>query len=259
MGVGDAMIDIHSHLIPRIDDGARSVDQTLSVLRQFAADGVHDVVLTPHLRASELNIDPEDALERRTAFYEPLRARAPDVPRLHLGFEIMLDQPLPRAATDRRFSLAGSRFYLVEFPPTVVGRFAANALEQIAEFDVVPIVAHPERYHACSVPTIAAWRDVGALIQVDATTLTRNSIRGRHARQIVAAGFADVVAADNHGDRRSMKTAVTFLEERGYADAARQLTARNAKEILEDGKPMRCRPIALKEGVWSRIKGYMGY
>ncbi len=252
------MIDIHSHLIPNIDDGSRSVEQSLETLERFAADGVEDVILTPHLRASEINIDPEDVWERRQAAFDPLRRQAPARPRLHLGFEIMLDQHLPEAAKDRRFTLAESRFCLVEFPWTIVARFATLALGQVVKLGLVPVVAHPERYSACSVSAVNEWRGVGAKIQVDATTLTRNSARGRNARKLVAAGLADVLAADNHGDRRSLKTGAQFLVHAGHEAAAHQLTVSNTREILQDGELRECPQVNLKEGIWSRLKGLMG-
>ena len=89
------MIDIHSHLLPDIDDGSRTVAQSALVLNQFAEQGVTDVILTPHISAGELELDKGDALERREVAFQLLSREAPAVPRLHLGFEIMLDHPLP--------------------------------------------------------------------------------------------------------------------------------------------------------------------
>ena len=67
------MIDIHSHLLPSIDDGPRSVNRPVKVLSRFAADGVTDVVLTPHARSSDFAMDAEDALERRDVAMAQLR------------------------------------------------------------------------------------------------------------------------------------------------------------------------------------------
>ena len=69
----------------------------MKVLEQFAADGVTDVVLTPHARSSDLAMDAEDAIEKREVALGQLLEVAPAVPRLHLGFEILMDQPLPAA------------------------------------------------------------------------------------------------------------------------------------------------------------------
>ena len=217
------------------------------------------MVLTPHVRASDLTMDPEDALEQREVAFDPLRSRAPSSPRLHLGFEIMLDQPLSAAVTgDRRFSLAESRYYLVEFYLPVAPESVLAAVQQMARAGVVPVVAHPERYLRSSVRTVAAWRAAGAKVQVDATGLTRSTQRGRRARQLVVAGLADVVAADNHGDRSGVNTAVQFLEQHGFPEAAHRLSTENPQAIVEDRVLVDVPPVPLPEDMWSRMKNIMG-
>ncbi len=253
------LIDIHSHLLPAIDDGSRSVEQSLQVLEWFATEGVTDVILTPHVRASELAHDPDDSLERRAIAFDALKAHAPDSPKLHLGFEIMLDQPLPTLVMgDRRFSLAGSRYYLVEFHWSIAIQSAEAALRKISQAGAIPVVAHPERYDSCGPQAATAWCAAGARMQVDATTLVRSSLRGRRARQLVAHGLASVVAADNHGGDRCISTAVRFLEERGAPEAAHWLSTKNTAAMLQDRDVTDVPAISLREDVWNRIKHIMG-
>jgi protein-tyrosine phosphatase len=257
-GVGEGLlllIDIHSHLLPSIDDGSQSVEQSVSVLEQFAQQGITDVVLTPHVRASELALDPEGVLERRDSAFELLGCEVPEWPRLHVGFEIMLDQPIgDETLSDRRFALAGSRYYLVEFYLSVASASVEAALKQIVEAGVVPLVAHPERYGMCSATAATRWREMGAKIQVDATTLTRSSQRAAKARQIVRSGSADVLAADNHGDQRNLSEAFEFLAQQGSPKVAQMLTVENARSVLED-RPMETVPaVVIREGFWSKFK-----
>lgn len=252
------MIDLHSHLIPGIDDGSRSVERSLRVLRNLAEDGVEHVVLTPHVSANQIALEGERWVARRAAAFLALQERASDEPRLHLGFEIMLDEPLPELATgDRRFALAGSRYYLVEFPLAIVAEFAATVLRHMAQAGVTPLVAHPERYDACSPRVVEAWRDAGARIQVDATALTRPTRRGRRARALVAEGLADVVAADNHGDRRTLLTARRYLERRGHAEAARRLTETNPRAVLDDGPMVEVPPAPMRETLVDRLRRFV--
>lgn len=104
------MIDLHSHLLPNIDDGSRSVEQSVTALRRFAEAGVQHVVLTPHLRASEIVQHGDDMVAQREETLAILGPEAPNPPILHQGFEIMLDEPMPAVALrDRRYALAGSR------------------------------------------------------------------------------------------------------------------------------------------------------
>ena len=204
-------------------------------------------------------MDAEDALERRQIAFDALRSEAPPVPRLHLGFEIMLDQPLPEAVLrDARFALAGSRYYLVEFYLSVAAESAQVVLRRISDAGKVPLVAHAERYDACNVETMRAWRAAGAKIQVDARALVGSTARGRNARQLVAAGLADVVAADNHADTRTMKPGEGFFAERGYVEVGQLLCIENPRAVVEDGEMRDAPPIPLREKLWSRVKGVVG-
>lgn len=249
------MIDIHSHLLPDIDDGSRSVAQSVAVLQAFAGQGVHEVILTPHLRASEIATDPEDPIERRGVAFAELCDAELKRPTLHLGFEIMLDQPYPEEGLHhRRFSLAGSRYHLVEFPNAVVADFAGGVLAHMVEAGAIPIIAHPERYRCCSIETITGWRSAGAKVQVDATTLTRPTGRGRRARELLAAGLADVLAADNHGDSRTLGTGVAYLADRGGAAQVTRLTEDNPRAIVEDRDVVDVAPLELKEGLVGRLR-----
>jgi protein-tyrosine phosphatase len=257
------VIDIHSHLLPGLDDGSRSLGQSVAVIRRLAQDGVTGIVLTPHVTASELNMAGESAILKRDARLAELTPHAPPALTLYPGFEIMLDEPLsPLALGDRRLSLAGSHYYLVEFPPSVVAEFAAHALHEVARAGVVPVVAHPERYDACSPEVVAAWRKVGARIQVDARTLGRYSTRGYRARRLVEGALADVVAADNHGDGRSLKTAADLLRERAtptsvVAEAIELLTHLNPLAITKDWDLVPVEPMTIPERWMDGVRRFL--
>src|SRR5688572_6958018 len=105
------MIDIHSHLLPGVDDGSPSIEASLPVLERFAAAGVEVLVCTPHLKASEAGAAP---YERNVEILESLQARSGSAPRLALGWEIMLDEPGVDLRA-RHLGLAGSSAVLVEF------------------------------------------------------------------------------------------------------------------------------------------------
>src|SRR6185369_2807729 len=105
------MVDVHSHLLPGVDDGSKSIEMSVPVLERFAADGVECLVLTPHLKASEAASAP---YERNVALLEELRSVAPRGLDLRLGWEIMLDEPKVDLRASR-LGLGGSRAILVEF------------------------------------------------------------------------------------------------------------------------------------------------
>lgn len=249
------VIDLHSHLLPGVDDGSRSVEQSVAVLEAFADDGVEAVVLTPHVTASEINEHGADVLEQQAEVFEGLKTALRRSPKLYLGFEIMLDEPLSdRALGDRRYALAQSRYALVEFPLSVSPDGVAQRLSAIVASGVVPLVAHPERYFRCTVRDLAVWRGTGAKFQLDAFTLTRTNLRGHQARALLRAGLADVVAADNHGSpHRTLGMAVHFLSEQGYRGAARCLAAENPRAVIEDRELIDIGVV----GVGSRVRDFV--
>jgi tyrosine-protein phosphatase YwqE len=146
----------------------------------------------------------------------------------------------------------------VEFPLTVVAEFAAHALERMARAGLVPVVAHPERYAACTVAAVSAWRHAGARIQVDATTVTRRSERGRRARELLEAGVVDVLAADNHGDARVLSTGAEYLRRCGAGDAAQLLTVDNPSAVLTDGEMVDPSAVRLSPGLLGALRRLVG-
>jgi protein-tyrosine phosphatase len=250
------LIDIHSHLLPDIDDGSRTTEQSVAVLEALAAGGVTDVVLTPHTSVSALVDHLEDEIAHRDETFAILEAKSPLVPRLHLGFEVMLDRdPPPSLLGDRRLTLAGSRYLLVEFRMAVQPERSSGLLRALAGSGVVPIVAHPERYRNCAIDAIADWKTLGARLQVDATTLMRRGPRGDTARGLVERGLADLAAADNHGDGKSVAAALRFLEQHGHANVGWLLVAENPRAVLEDRLLSSVSPVRLRRpGLLSRLR-----
>jgi protein-tyrosine phosphatase len=249
------VIDLHSHLLPAVDDGSRSVDQSLKVLDTMASLGITDVCLTPHLLAGRTEYGPPQAHQRA---FEELRARAPFTPRLHRGAEVMLDRPIPRpVALARNVTLGGSRYILVEFPRLVAYDTVVSALSQVVDLGLIPVVAHPERYSCTSVDSVRHWRSVGAKMQVDATTLLASQARGQRARQLVSEGLADILAGDNHGDERTIATGARFLAAQDGAEQVDLLVVRNPSAILEDKEVLPVPPLRLRQSWVRRIKEFL--
>lgn len=246
------MIDLHSHLLPGVDDGSRSAAQSAGVLRDMAKAGVTDVCLTPHLRAAEVAVGPPARHEK--AFAE-LMAAAPQVPRLHRGAEVMLDRPLAKERGEvRRVTLGGTRYILVEFPRMVAISAVTNALTRIKDAGLLPVVAHPERYSCCTPTSVERWRELGALMQLDATTLFRASARGVRVRELLEHGLGDIIAGDNHGDSRSVATGFKFLVEQDGAQQADLLTVKNPGAILREEPLLPVPPLRIKQSLIQRLR-----
>jgi protein-tyrosine phosphatase len=231
------------------------VEQSVKVLFEMARQGVTDVCLTPHMHAGLTEAGPPAKHNRA---FEALRGQAPQMPRLHRGAEVMLDRPLTRpVALARNVTIAGTRYILVEFPRLVAYETVTNALSQVVELGLVPILAHPERYSCCSVDAVRFWRSLGCKAQVDATTLLSSQARGQRARLLIAEGLADILAGDNHGDDRTVATGASFLRAQEGFDQVDLLVRRNPAAILADGELNPVPPLRIRQSWMSRIKQFL--
>ena len=247
------MIDLHSHLLPGVDDGAASQEIAVGVLRRFAAAGVRIVACTPHLRASRVARASAGAHADR---FDALSACAPNGMTLVRGWEVMLDEPgvdLARADV----SLGGSRAVLVEFPRGAVPVQADRELFRLSMSGIVPVLAHPERYHGCTVASARAWRAAGALMQVDALMPLGTSAASRVARALLREGLVDLLASDNHGDARSLADARAWLTEHGGTEQAALLTQVNPERVLRDEPMVPVPPLELPAGPLARLRTWM--
>ena len=244
------MIDLHTHLLPGVDDGSPSVAVSAGVLRRFAAEGVAVVVCTPHLDASAVAAAP---YQRHAEILRELAEGAPGAPSLRLGWEIMLDVPGADLRPPQLW-LGGAPAVLVEFPRTQLPATAAAELFRIRMSGVTPVVAHPERYFGCTAEMVREWRRVGAVIQMDATMLLGRSPMAKLARELLEEGLADVLASDNHGDTRNLAGPRQWLVELGAGEQAEALTRANPRRLLAGEPLLPVHPIPRERGMIGRLR-----
>ncbi|MGV3708363.1 MAG: CpsB/CapC family capsule biosynthesis tyrosine phosphatase [Gemmatimonas sp.] len=245
------MIDIHSHLLPGVDDGSPSIEVSVPVLEKFGNQGVDVLVLTPHLNASQAHAAPR---ARYREILAGLQAAAPSKPELLLGWEIMLDEPNVDL-TSMDLTLGKSRALLVEFARAGVPRQASAELRRIARSGRTPILAHPERYFGCTSDMVREWRSLGVVIQTDVSVLLGRGVPAEMAREFMAFGLVDILASDNHGDSRTLAAALEFLRNNGASEEQVDLlTHINAERVLGDEDPVPVPPMKSLRGITQKIK-----
>lgn len=246
------MIDLHCHLLPGVDDGSRTVLQSVAVLQELEQQGVTDICLTPHLLASRAD---RGVPEQHDRAFEALAPHAPKGVKLLRGAEVMLDKPLPAIVADTcELTLNRTRYILVEFPRLVANQTVIQAVELVTQIGLVPLIAHPERYACCTPSAVHRWKAGGAVTQVDATTLFMPRTRGDRARALVAHGLADILAADNHGDERSVAIAFEALREQKGIMQGELLIRRNPRAILDNEALEPVPPFAVRVSLIERLK-----
>lgn len=200
------LIDLHSHVLPGVDDGARDLEESLEALAALERRGVTRVVATPHFRASLLE-RPARADSRLSLFDSAYDVLAEAVAGSDLtisigrGCEFKLDAPVADLS-DERLRLEGTRAVLVEFGAFQLPPFAGNQLRAVSEAGWTPVLAHPERYFGVesAFDRVAEWVSAGTLLQVNARSLTGGYGSGPRqvAGELIARGWVTCVASDYH-------------------------------------------------------------
>ena len=244
------MIDIHTHLLPGVDDGSPNAGHSAMVMARLHNEGVRGIVCTPHLNASRA---AEAPFQEHTQLLAQLRDMVPPGLVLYSGFEIMIDTSI-FDLSDARLGLGGSRAVLVEFPRRGLPPEATEQLLRVRSQGLVPVVAHPERYLGCTTETIAMWKEFGTVIQCDAMALLGGGPMTDFAREMLGAGQVDILASDNHGDRRSLSIAVMWLTEIGGTTQAGILTSENPALLLAGGPLRPVPPVSFQRGMFDRLR-----
>jgi protein-tyrosine phosphatase len=258
--------DIHSHLVPDVDDGARTVEDTLDSVERMTQEGVRKFITTPHIDGS-LTLDPRVLEERLSEVSAAFDAAAKAVSRafpevvFRRGHEVMMDVP-DVDFSDPRLRLGGTRFVLVEWPRLHLPPGTAKVLRRMVDEGYRPVVAHPERYIGIDLNVAARWREAGAHLQVN-----YGSLEGRYggdaravAFRLLRRGWVDYMASDYHGrpDRSVyMREARNRLETMGAGEAFVTLTLTNPARIFRDEAPMPVPLLPMERGFWARMKGLL--
>lgn len=231
------MIDLHCHILPQLDDGSRSLEESLAMARLAAQCGVTAMAATPHCADGGAREIRDRVLLLREALEDsgiPLR--------LYMGMEIFGTRDTARLLrSGKLLTLNGSKYPLIEFSFQGTGERETDILKDVLQAGFQPLVAHPERYaYIQEQPQIINyWKDMGCLFQVN-----RGSILGRFGSgardmglELVSRGFASVVASDGHSSRMRtpwMEDVRSFLEQEVSPAAAEWLLKNNPSLILRN-------------------------
>ena len=204
------MIDVHVHLLPEVDDGAKDMDEALEMAALAVESGVSVICVTPHSSAygRHRNHDDEAYRDAVSGLQKAIDQQGLKL-KLVPGMEIFgTHDVIDCLKKGQLIGLNHSRYPLVEFPFDEYAAEATEILEEIVALGMVPVVAHPERYvYVQSDPRLMnLWTDLGCLFQINKGSLLGRfgSRVQRLAWELVYRGFACVVASDAHSsDHRS--------------------------------------------------------
>lgn len=140
------MIDVHTHILPNIDDGARSIENTISMLQEAKQAGFTDILFTPHYMENTYENDINEITKRVEVVEEATKRYGINI-NLHFGNEVYLTPDIHKKIINGQVqTLNKSQYVLVELPMHTKILYAEFEFERLIEKGFIPIMAHPERY-----------------------------------------------------------------------------------------------------------------
>lgn len=237
------MIDIHSHILPLMDDGAESFEQALSMARIAVSEGIDIIVTTSHLQdINEQHINTYFELMQQQSMQLQTLLDEQQIPiQLRSGAEIAIHPFLLTTAQITSISIQRGHYLLLELPPYWVLESIEHFIYSLRVKGFIPILAHPERDRQIIENPNLLYQlvEMGALSQI-----TSGSITGRFgtmiqkcARTLVEHKMVHVVGTDAHSDRNrspKMRESIKLLTRWVGADVVQNMTEEFPRLILED-------------------------
>lgn len=240
------MLDLHNHVLFGLDDGCRTLEESVLLARKARAAGHAGFVATPHIRPGMFDNTPEGIRARRAETEAAVRAEGLE---LFLGAEYYFDFELLGAARAKRLLTLGerSRFVLVELPSMMLPPRWDEVLFEIRLAGYVPVIAHPERCRGVAGDvdrSLEALRQAGVLLQLDLGSLVGHygGSAAKAAEALIARGAYHVVACDLHRPQDveaivapGLKVLEKLLAKRKKREELGRLTLENPRQIVGDG------------------------
>lgn len=235
------MIDIHSHLIPNVDDGARSVVETIELIKEGQNAGFSDIILTPHYMLDAYEPNANEIILWKEKLQEILNEEQIEV-KLHTGMEVYIAEDIIDLIKQNKIlTLAESNYLLMELPLNTNVKYLDNVIFKLLEHNITPIIAHPERYKCVQEQPdiVGKLKEKECLIQSNYGSIL--GIYGKKAEKTVKyllkKNLIDFLGTDTHRKNtiyleieKAIKKVTKIIGE----EKLKELTTTNARKILEN-------------------------
>lgn len=236
------LFDIHCHIIPQVDDGAKSMDMALQMLQREYDDGVRFIILTPHFRR-EMFETPSEKIEHQFAL---LKARAEEKIgmdlQLYLGCEFHANMSMVETLLAKeRPTMAGSDYVLTEFSGATEFSFARERVYDLVSHGFIPVIAHVERYPKIrkNMEQLQELKEIGARLQVNAESIIGQegfSLK-RFCRKLMKNDMLDFVGTDCHRTNTrvpNMGPCAEYMEKKMGKEYTERILVHNPQKIIKN-------------------------
>jgi len=233
------MIDVHCHILPGIDDGAKSLEESISMAEIAVRSGTRHIISTSHYNHQSEKSQFERVLAACKELNDVLISKGIDLT-VHAGNELYYTEELVNELDGRNFhTLAKSRYVLVEFSPDNMPFDMEGVAYEFTVRGYVPVIAHVERYGEVSVDegTVQRLIEYGFLIQMNAGSIYSGGRTKRLCRSLLKRGQVHFIGSDAHDCRvrtPDMKTAYLKCKRFLPKDLLNKIFFENPQSILGD-------------------------
>lgn len=238
MELARGMIDIHSHIIPKADDGSRYLGETKSMLREAYDQGFRRVIATPHYRCRHNRMTKPQILEGLKKVQEIAKEIDPEFI-IDPGEELYYsDEIVDALVSGRALTLGGTRYVLVEFSPAIIYKDIFQAVRRLSLSRYIPVLAHIERYQCLRKKGhIDELIQMGAYMQMNFSSLAdfKHLSNQLWCRKMVQDGKIHLLGTDMHRlDYRPPDTraAVRWVEHKVGHECLERLTSYQPAKLL---------------------------
>ena len=234
-----AIIDVHCHILPGVDDGSQSMKTTLKMLQIAAEEGITHMIATPHYKQGHHNVSPGTAA-KLAADVQALSDENGLGIKIMQGNEIMFYSDLEEDFEAGRFcTMNGSRYLLIEFYPDEDYLRIRNAVDTTQNMGLTPVLAHVERFLALrkDPKRVEELKRSGALIQVNASSVAGDLgfATKQFCKKLLKAEIVDLIGTDAHSTESRaprMQKCVDYLYRKFDEDYVDALLYKNAAEYF---------------------------
>lgn len=232
------MIDIHNHIIFNVDDGSKSIEQSIEMIKMAKSVGVTDISFSPHYMEDGYKTEKTILYEKVDEIRNRLSEENIDI-NLYLGEEVFI---FPEMADniDKLVTINNSRYILFELPLVEEANFLDQVIYELMSLGKVPILAHPERYLITSkdISVIEDLAQKGVLLQININSLIGHygSNAKKIATKLLKANMVQFAASDAHSVNTYMKLSesIPTLERIVGKEKAKEILIDNPRKVLND-------------------------
>ena len=232
------LADMHCHILPGIDDGSASMDESIAMLQAEYLEGVRVIFLTPHYRAGMFETPRSVCREKFQELRKKSLALFPDL-ELYLGCEFHVSMDMQsQIAAEPAYRMAEGDYILTEFSASDEKFSIRNYIQRLTLDGFHPVIAHVERYPACrDIQFLTEMKNMGALLQVNADAILGIDGLGfrMYSRRLLREGLVVMIGSDCHNMKNRaphLDRCAKFLCAKYGAESARFLMWESPRRML---------------------------